>query len=147
MIEDRSSLAGRLSRPQRCLVLVTGVVLVLMIATAAWLEPSPQGYGTHRQLGLPECASLRWFGVRCPACGMTTSWTWLAHGSVAAALAANVGGALLGVAALLAASWLLASAARGAWVVGRPKAWFVVAAAGAWLATTMVDWLVRIASP
>lgn len=39
--------------------------------------------GTHRQLGLPPCTFLWATGFPCPFCGMTTSWTWAAHGEIA----------------------------------------------------------------
>jgi len=36
--------------------------------------------GTHRALGLPKCMFLQWTGLPCPGCGLTTSFSWLAHG-------------------------------------------------------------------
>lgn len=53
----------------------TGVVLGL----AGWLTPNPQGFGTHLQLGLGECTMLQLTGFPCPMCGMTTTFTLLAH--------------------------------------------------------------------
>ncbi|MDG1480181.1 MAG: DUF2752 domain-containing protein [Myxococcota bacterium] len=35
--------------------------------------------GTHRQLGLGGCAILTATGLPCPMCGMTTTFTHLAH--------------------------------------------------------------------
>lgn len=40
------------------------------------------------------------FGVRCPSCGMTTSWAHFANGSFVAAARSNFGGAMLAVYAL-----------------------------------------------
>ena len=59
-------------------VLGAGAVLGL----AAWLEPSPAGHGTHTQLGLGQCSFLSFTGYPCPMCGMTTTFTLLAHGRV-----------------------------------------------------------------
>ncbi|EMB13504.1 putative membrane protein [Rhodopirellula europaea 6C] len=37
------------------------------------------------------------FGLRCPACGMTTSWSWLTRGDLVASASANLSGMLLGL--------------------------------------------------
>jgi hypothetical protein len=57
------------------LVLGIGTVFVL----AALLVPSPEGHGTHLQLGLGTCTFLAYTGVPCPMCGATTSFTLMAH--------------------------------------------------------------------
>jgi hypothetical protein len=41
------------------------------------------------QLGLPPCGLLAMFGVPCPACGLTTAFTHLAHFHVGASLHAH----------------------------------------------------------
>mgnify|MGYP002008941904 CR=1 FL=1 len=53
----------------------TAAVLVL----ARWLTPDPAGVGTHTQLGLEPCAVLTWADFPCPMCGMTTTFSLLAH--------------------------------------------------------------------
>jgi hypothetical protein len=50
-----------------------------VLGLAAWLTPDPNGVGTHQQLGLGGCTILTMFGVPCPMCGMTTTFTHLAH--------------------------------------------------------------------
>ncbi len=64
---------------RRALWLILPIVFILMIGIAHALEPSPQGLGTHRALGLPPC--LFWFltGIPCPSCGLTTSICHLVH--------------------------------------------------------------------
>ncbi|MDX1386065.1 MAG: DUF2752 domain-containing protein [bacterium] len=56
-------------------------VALLVIALASILEPHPSGMGTHRALGLPPCFFLFLTGWICPSCGLTTSFTHLAHGN------------------------------------------------------------------
>src|SRR4030095_10825456 len=51
------------------------------IFTAAYgLHPDPRGLGTHEQLFLPPCWFHWWTGIPCPACGLTTSFAYLAKG-------------------------------------------------------------------
>ena len=89
-----------------------GAAIALLAAaalvTAASLEPSSGGYGTHRQFSLPACSFLARTGYPCPSCGMTTSMTAMAHGDVSAAgrahpfgVALFLGAALLGVGGLV----------------------------------------------
>ena len=92
-------------------------------------EPSPPGYGTHQQLGLPPCTFWVLFGRPCPTCGMTTAWAHLMRGEWLDACRANAGGALLGLLAMVAAPWLLGSADS------RPIGWALAPSerAAAWI--------------
>ena len=58
---------------------VIGVPAWSVLGIASWLTPSPNGYGTHLQLGLGECTMLHLTGFPCPMCGMTTTFTLFAH--------------------------------------------------------------------
>lgn len=85
--------------------MAAGCLLVLVLA--AWLPPSPTGYGTHRGLGLSECAFLARYNLPCPACGMTTSFAWFARGNLPASLYVQPMGTALA-----------AGAAMAVWVAG-----------------------------
>jgi hypothetical protein len=52
-----------------------------LLVTAATLPPSPTGVGTHQGLHLAGCAFLTTTGYPCPACGMTTSFSWFVRGN------------------------------------------------------------------
>jgi hypothetical protein len=134
-----------LSRRQRVLSAAVGAGLVVLLAVAVILRPSERGYGTHQQLGLPPCTFQWMFGRRCPSCGMTTAWAWMVRGDVVSAAKANVGGTLLATAAVIAAPWLLVSAARGRWVVTPPRDGVLAAAAIVVVVITLVDWGLRLA--
>jgi Protein of unknown function (DUF2752) len=140
----RPAPAPRLRWLERLLVTLAGGVLVTLLVTAAWLTPNPRGMGTHRQLGLPPCTIVQWFGIRCPSCGMTTSWAHLLRGHVASAFRANAGGALLAVAALLCGPWLLISGLRGRWLVTPPHEGMTLAVGLVIVAVTLIDWTLRI---
>ncbi len=90
----------QLSKSIRFLALLSGVGVLALLLTARILEPAAEGYGTHRQLGFPPCSSLVLFGTKCPACGMTTSWSMLLRGQISGAIRANVGGLMIGLIAM-----------------------------------------------
>jgi hypothetical protein len=128
--------------------LVNGLVLVAslgLLGVAAWLEPSPDGMGTHQALGLPPCGFLLATGLPCATCGMTTAFAHAAHGQLGQSFAAQPAGALL---AVLTA--VLAILSAWALVAGRSllplweSLWrlpVVIAMAGVFLAA----WLYKIA--
>jgi len=68
--EDCRSQFSRRDRVQYLLVSGSAAALLLI---ARLLQPSADGFGTHRQLGLPPCAFLHFTGIPCPSCGLTTS--------------------------------------------------------------------------
>ena len=100
----------RLGAAERGSLAILAAGLIFVLGIAAWLTPNPSGLGTHQQLGLPPCTSLMVLGIRCPACGMTTSWALMIEGRIPEALAANLGGSLLFVVAFLSVPWI-------AWIV------------------------------
>jgi hypothetical protein len=128
---------------QRLLLVVVGGGLLALFAVAYAMSPDPRGYGTHQELGLPACWMVDVFGVRCPSCGMTTAWAHLVRGELIAALHANVGGALLAAASLLAAPWSLISGLRGRWLWQPPSERVVLAAMAVIVSATLLDWCVR----
>lgn len=76
-----------------------------MLAVGAWLEPSPDGHGTHAQLGLPACGWVQVLGKPCPTCGMTTAVSLAAHGRPVQSFLTQPAGFLVAVAAA-AAFWV-----------------------------------------
>lgn len=73
-MQDRVLLNPEYSHRDRAqylaLMSISGVVLTI----ARVLSPSPNGWGTHQQLGLPPCFFHQMTGIPCPTCGMTTSF-------------------------------------------------------------------------
>jgi len=101
-VEPQLSLSIRISSGALCLFLIAGFLL------AANLSPSPRGYGTHQQLGLPPCSIQVLFGIPCPSCGMTTSFCWFVRGEILQSARANLAGLYLATICALLIPWTAA---------------------------------------
>ena len=136
-----------LSGRDRLTATALAVGLLVLLAAAALLKPDPRGLGTHQQFGLPPCTFRFLFGRPCPTCGMTTAWAHLVRGQLIAALRANAGGTLLAALAVVSVPWLAVSAARGRWLGLAPRSIAVAWVGSAILLVTLIDWIVRLATP
>ena len=134
----------RLRWYQRAALTVAGASLLALLATAAALKPHPRGYGTHQRLGLPPCTIVQLYDIRCPSCGMTTSWSCLMRGQLLSSGRANVGGLLLGLTALGCGPWMVISGLRGKWLWGPPREAMVAVVGMAIVMVTFIDWVVRL---
>ncbi len=84
---------SRAGRRWRGGLLACGCAAVMGVCL--WLRPSESGVGTHEQLGGTPCGFLIREGIPCPACGVTTAMAASAHGRLALAVRAQVGGLVL----------------------------------------------------
>ena len=84
LVYVRRARTGRVSSWGRLLAAAIAVGCLTLLVTAARLTPSPDGMGTHRELGLQECGFLQRTGLPCPSCGMTTSFAWFVRGNLLA---------------------------------------------------------------
>ncbi|MHB1037710.1 MAG: DUF2752 domain-containing protein [Pirellulales bacterium] len=144
MTEKTKSGPATLSLRQRLFLAVTGTALAVLLAVAVVLRPSPLGHGTHQQLGLPPCTFLVLFNRRCPSCGMTTAWAHVVRGQWTRAARANVGGALLAVAAIVVAPWALVCAGLGRACGWMPSERVVIGAGLGFLGLTLAEWAWRL---
>ena len=87
----------------RLLCFAIGAASLAVLLTAASIDPSLKGYGTHTQLGLQPCAFLERTGIPCAGCGMTTSFAWLVRGNIAASFYTQPFGMVLGLLTVLGA--------------------------------------------
>ncbi|MCC9604801.1 DUF2752 domain-containing protein [Blastopirellula sp. JC732] len=138
--------SGSLGWFRRSLLGLVGLIVAGLLGTAAMLTPNNQGLGTHQQLGLPPCSSRVWFGVRCPACGMTTSWAYLTKGNVVGSIRSNAAGFLLGLTAMASAPWLLVTAFRGRPPLGYPNEIVALVVVCSIAAVMVAEWLFRVMS-
>jgi hypothetical protein len=137
---------GRLPGREGLAAIMLAVAAIALLATTAFLKPAPRGLGTHQQFGLPPCTFRFLFGRPCPTCGMTTAWAHLVRGHGIEALKANVGGMLLGVAAMVGAPWLIVSATCGRWVGWVPRRSIVAWMGAVIVLLTLIQWGLRLAS-
>ncbi len=75
--------------------LILPILFLGVFSIALWLTPDPSGIGTHQQLGLPPCFFHYLTGWICPGCGLTTSFSHLAHLQLTEAFSANPFGPIL----------------------------------------------------
>ena len=122
---------------RRLRLLLATLALASPLAIATRLQPSPSGLGTHQQLGLPPCTIRVLWGIRCPSCGMTTSWAYAVRGQWGEALQANASGLLLAVACAAAVLVMASATFVGRWP---SRSWMV---AGLW--SVSVIWLIALA--
>lgn len=128
----------------RVLLVAAGLTPLVLLGTAAVLKPSAAGLGTHQQLGLPPCSLRQIARIRCPSCGMTTSWSHMVRGQVVEAFQANSGGALLALAAAVGGPWSIASGLLGRWLGGTPNEWTFAGISVGIMVITLIDWGVRL---
>ena len=125
-------------------MLGTALIPLVLLAVATQLEPSSNGLGTHQQLGLPPCSFRMMFGIRCPGCGMTTSWAHFVRGQWQASMVANPGGFLLAFVGVASSGLFAAASATGRLPGLKAQRWMTVTLVA--IATiTLLDWAARLA--
>lgn len=98
---------SRLTAAERGATLALALACAALLGVAAWLNPSPNGVGTHEALGLPPCGWVVAMNLPCPTCGMTTAFSQAAHGNLLTSMLCQPMGALL---AVMTATTLVVSA-------------------------------------
>jgi hypothetical protein len=117
-----------------------------ILGLAAWLEPNPDGLGTHRQMGFPPCNMILLCGYPCPTCGMTTAFAHTVRGQFLSAFRAQPAGLL----ACLVTAWmafmsLAATLGCRRWTIN----WYRVSPmrlALIGLAVVLLGWLYKVAA-
>ena len=112
------------------------------LGTARSLEPSASGLGTHQQLGLPPCSMRLLFGIRCPGCGMTTSWAHFTRGHWRASGEASAAGFLLAGFSVWIAILGIRLVRSGRPLTDSTMRWIAIVAAGIFVVALM-QWIDR----
>jgi uncharacterized protein DUF2752 len=108
------------------------------------LTPDPRGFGTHEQLRLPPCV-FRWLtGLPCPACGLTTSFAYLAKGQFLMGAKTHPMGPPLFLLVILGAAFTLICLfqKRPFWIVLESQASFYVTVL--FLAGLILNWMIQM---
>ncbi len=84
-------------RSRRMQALFVGIGAIAILSIAAWLSPSADGVGTHKQLGLPQCGWIVAVDLPCPTCGMTTAFSYTVRGNFFSAFKTQPFGMFLAV--------------------------------------------------
>ena len=117
-----------MATPFERLLELGALIACLWVLSTAWgLDPDERGHGTHEQLGMAPCGFLATTGRPCPSCGMTTSFSHMAHSQPLAGISANPAGALLFMLVLIAPVWILHS-----WWRRLPALRFLAGPKGGW---------------
>ncbi len=123
------------------LMVLAGITMTL----ARILRPSPSGFGTHEQLGLPPCVFLKLTGIPCPTCGVTTSFAHSARLNFSQALLVQPFGVLLFSLTVISIPLLIVLLRRRVpWssvVLARGFDWLIYAL----IFTGLLGWLYKIA--
>ncbi len=127
----------------RIAAFVIAVVPISLLGVANVLEPNSKGLGTHQQLGLPPCSMRVLFGLRCPGCGMTTSWSYFTRGQFVSSAQVNSGGFLLAIFSILVAFLALRTfwSARLPTLRAQRQVTVTLVVIGV---VTMMDWVMRL---
>ena len=110
--------ATRVPRGERVLAGLLGTGCLAVMVLAAWLDPSPEGHGTHTQIGLNECTWVMLFDTPCMTCGMTTAYAHAADAEFGASFTTQPMGMVLSV-ATAATFWLTLLVAATGSTLGR----------------------------
>ncbi len=128
----------------RIALLVVALIPLSLMSVASRLEPNPAGLGTHQQMGLPPCSFRVMLGIRCPGCGMTTSWAHFVRGQWLASMTVNLGGFLLALAGIATTGLFSRSAWMGR-LPGIETQRLMTVVVVSITALTIADWLRRLA--
>lgn len=90
------------------------ILCFLLLITAVRLNPDPNGFGTHQQLGIHACGFYERTGWPCPTCGMTTSFSYLVKGHMVMAFYVQPAGAILAILTFLVSLFFFDAAISGA---------------------------------
>ncbi len=140
----RGATSNAISQRARFGAALLGLGLLATLLLASRLRPDPRGWGTHEQLGLPPCTFGVVAGIRCPACGMTTSWAYATHGQLRDALRNHVGGTLLALVAAVVSAGALVAAVSGRRPMRLPSEAVLIALVALSTALLLGEWGVRL---
>ena len=132
----------------RLIAAFLGLPSWVVLGVALSLEADPAGHGTHKQLGLGTCSILAMTGWPCPMCGMTTTFTHMAHGQLFEALLTQPFGVVLFLLTLACGGLAVVELVRPARRFVRIWSWVEqreTAIAGGLMGGLLLGWVYKLA--
>ena len=130
----------------RGLLVLVGLFLLAGFGLAGRLSPDPRGYGTHQQLGLPECTFQMLTQWPCPSCGGTTAFAHFVRGQWPSAVRANAAAFVLALVCAVLVPWCWASAVCGRAIGIINPEWTLLALVLAMSGLFVLQWGVNLLS-
>ena len=127
----------------RLTALAIAMIPLALLGVTRILTPDTDGLGTHQQLGLPPCSMRVLMGIRCPGCGMTTSWAHFTRGEWISSMQSNMGGFLLACLSVVVSPVMLRAAMRSTPPTVKAQNAMITALL-AITAVTFAEWTMRI---
>ena len=124
----------------------------LVWGLARWIKPyeadgMPKAMASHTQLGLPPCTFLAVTGIPCPSCGLTTSFSLMAHFDPVPAFRANPAGPILLMLSGILWIWSLVCIAHRRFYWSRKWEFRLVLWLGAVFLLLLLRWLAMVVVP
>jgi hypothetical protein len=131
------------TRRHREMLVIAGVVILASFVLEVGTEERVGLFGASQLRLPPLCSSREWFGVKCPACGLTRSFVHLAHGDWPASTQAHPVGWLLALVLLLQIPYRIHELRQPQrpWLTLRTRQWV----GHALIALLVVHWVVDMA--
>ncbi|MEC8382644.1 MAG: DUF2752 domain-containing protein [Myxococcota bacterium] len=141
------------SRSQQWEARITGFVMfipsAIVLGIARYLEADHRGFGTHQQLGLGGCTFLDLTTLPCPMCGMTTTFTHMAHLNFYTAICTQPFGVVLYLITVSICIISLLEIIYPNWILSKLKP-ILLAREGLWFAMLLIGmgsgWIYKILS-
>lgn len=133
-----------LSKSSRSVLAILALGLVVVLITARVLRPDPRGFGTHMQLGLGPCGFREITGKPCPACGMTTAFSWTVRARLVEGWRANPAGVVIASVCFAMIPWLITASISGRTWPFRSAEGPLVGVVLAGVALALVLWAARL---
>lgn len=132
----------RVSPVCRVFLLCWSLFLLAGFSLSYCLQPDPRGYGTHQTLGLPPCTIRLLWGVPCPSCGMTTSFSHFVRGQLSDSIRVNAAGFLLALMFLMQVFWSWYGLFRGCLLWPRSPLRLLLWGSGLIYFVALLQWIV-----
>ena len=101
----------------RLIVFIIAILFWAVLVVAWNVNPAPDGYGSHQQIGIPKCQWIKESNTPCPTCGMTTAYSLTVRGRLISAIITQPAGTILAITHIFLTGLFSIIAVRGKYPV------------------------------